>query len=176
MRPPNRPRLSVESLEVRDTPALLYVSPTGSDANPGTAAAPLLTLQKAADRVGPGDTVTAPAGTYAGFNLFASGTATQRITFRGEASPGAGGVVIDRPNPWNSRDGINLEGASFVTVEGFTVKNQPRAGIRAVQDESVVIRNNVADANAVWGIFTGFSVDLLVENNQASRSAQQHGI
>src|SRR5262249_39914068 len=27
-----------------------------------------------------------------------------------------------------------------------------------------------------WGIFTGFSADLLVENNVTSRSASQHGI
>jgi parallel beta-helix repeat protein len=163
--------LRLESLEARETPATLYVSPAGSDANPGTAAAPLLTLQTAANRVAAGDTVNVAAGTYRGFNLTADGTAAARITFHAEP-----GVVIDRPNPWNNLDGINLEGASFVTVEGFTVTGMPRAGIRSVTNEFVVIRDNVADANAVWGIFTGFSSDLLIEGNRASNSAQQHGI
>jgi parallel beta-helix repeat protein len=120
--------------------------------------------------------VIAGAGTYSGFNLFTSGTAASRITFQADPAAGVGGVVINRPNPWNNLDGINLEGASYVTVEGFTVTGQPRAGIRSVANQFDIIRNNVADANTVWGIFTGFSSDLLVENNQASRSAQQHGI
>lgn len=176
MRHRQKPRLAVESLESRDTPAVLYVSPTGADTNPGTAAAPLKTLQSAADRVVAGDSVIAGAGTYAGFNLFTSGTAASRIAFQADPAAGVGGVVINRPNPWNNLDGINLEGASYVTVEGFTVTGQPRAGIRSVANQFATVRNNVADANTVWGIFTGFSSDLLVENNQASRSAQQHGI
>ncbi len=176
MRQRQKQRLAVESLEARDAPAVLYVSPTGADTNSGTAAAPLKTLQRAADRVVAGDSIIAGAGAYVGFNLFTSGTAANRIAFRADPAAGVGGVVIDRPNPWNNRDGINLEGASYVTVEGFAVTGQPRAGIRSVSNQFAVIRNNVADANAVWGIFTGFSSDLLVENNQASRSAQQHGI
>ena len=170
------PRLSVECLEARETPAVLYVDPTGSDLNTGTSSAPLLTLQTAANRVAAGDTVYVGAGAYRGFNLFTSGTAAARITFAANPAAAAGSVVVNQPNPWNNRDGINLEGASYVTVQGFTVTGQPRAGIRSVINEFVVIRNNVADANTVWGIFSGFSSDLLIENNQASRSAQQHGI
>ena len=117
-----------------------------------------------------------PRGAGAGFNLTTSGTAAARITFAANPAAAAGSVVVNQPNPWNNRDGINLEGASYVTVQGFTVTGQPRAGIRSVVNEFVVIRNNVADANTVWGIFSGFSSDLLIENNQASRSAQQHGI
>ena len=176
MRPREQLRLNVESLEARDTPAVFYVTPAGSDGNPGSTAAPLLTLQAAAGRVAPGDTVVVGAGTYRGFNATTSGTAAARITYRADPAAGVGGVVVNLPNPWNSVDGINLEGASYVTVEGFTVTGQPRTGIRSVSNEFAVIRNNVADSNAVWGIFTGFSSDVLIENNQASRSAQQHGI
>ena len=170
------PRLSVECLEARETPAVLYVDPTGSDLNTGTSTAPLLTLQTAANRVAAGDTVYVGAGAYRGFNLTTGGTAAARITFAANPAAAAGSVVVNQPNPWNNRDGINLEGASYVTVQGFTVTGQPRAGIRSVVNEFVIIRNNVADANTVWGIFSGFSSDLLIENNQASRSAQQHGI
>src|SRR4051812_16002194 len=34
----------------------------------------------------------------------------------------------------------------------------------------------MCDQNGVWGIFSGFSDDLLIENNTASRSVNQHGI
>src|SRR5262249_50309002 len=44
--------------------AFLYVSPAGSDANPGTIAAPFATLQRAANVVSPGDVVLAAAGVY----------------------------------------------------------------------------------------------------------------
>src|SRR3954471_23085067 len=72
--------------------ATYYVSPSaGSDANPGTSAAPFATLQHAADRVGAGDTVVAQAGTYdAGFVLGwdtpTAGTAADPIRFL--ADPG----------------------------------------------------------------------------------------
>jgi alpha-N-arabinofuranosidase len=44
--------------------AELHVAITGSDANPGTQAAPLRTIQRAADIAQPGDTVTVHAGVY----------------------------------------------------------------------------------------------------------------
>ena len=44
--------------------AELHVAITGSDTNPGTSAAPLRTIQRAADLAQPGDTVTVHAGVY----------------------------------------------------------------------------------------------------------------
>jgi parallel beta-helix repeat protein len=176
MRSYRNARLFVEPLEARETPASLYVSPTGSDSNSGTATAPLRTLQVAASRVSAGDTVFVRSGTYRGFNLTKDGTAAARITFQADPFATPGSVIINQPNAFTGRDGINLEGASYVTIQGFTVTGQARAGIRSVTNEFVVIRDNVADRNGVWGIFTGFSSDARIENNQASRSQQQHGI
>ena len=173
---PQTPRLSVELLETRETPAVLYVDPTGADANLGTSAAPLQTIQAAANRATAGDTVLVRAGTYRGFNTYTSGTAAARITFEADPNAAPGAVVINLPNTTTKRDGINLEGASYVTIQGFTVTGQPRAGIRAVVNEFTIVRNNVTDSNGKWGIFTGFSSDLTIENNQASRSKTQHGI
>jgi parallel beta-helix repeat protein len=109
------------------------------------------------------------AGHYAGLYLTTSGTAADPITFRGE--PGA---IVDTPNP-TTPDGINLEGASYVIVEGFTVTGAPRAGIRSVVNHHVIIRDNTGDLNGRWGILTGFSDDILIDNNVMSRS-QAHGI
>ncbi len=41
-----------------------HVSPTGNDANPGTPAAPLRTIQRAAELAQPGDTITVHEGVY----------------------------------------------------------------------------------------------------------------
>jgi parallel beta-helix repeat protein len=167
-----RARFSVEALERRELLAgdLFFVSPTGNDSAAGTEAAPWRTLQKAANAVTAGDTVTVQAGTYVGFDLRADGTAAEPITF--SAQPG---VVINQRNN-RTPDGINLEGANYVVIEGFTVIGVDRAGIRSALNHHVTIRNNKADQNGRWGIFTGFSDDLLIENNETSRSEDEHGI
>src|SRR5262245_38237878 len=41
-----------------------YVSPTGTDSNPGSETQPFKTIQKAADLVNPGDTVIVEDGIY----------------------------------------------------------------------------------------------------------------
>ena len=149
----------------------LYVAPTGSDSADGGAITPWRTLQRAANLVRAGDLVIVRAGHYAGFNLTTSGTAANPIVFK--ADPG---VVVDSPNPVRTQDGINLEGASYIVIEGFTVVGLPRTGIRSVTNHHVTIRRNVGDLNGRWGILTGFSDDLLIEDNEMSRSVAEHGI
>jgi len=149
----------------------LYVATTGNDANDGSLGAPWRTLQRAANLVRAGDQVIVRPGSYAGFNLTTSGTAANPILFSAEP-----GVIVNAPNTVRTQDGINLEGASWIAIEGFTVIGMPRTGIRAVLNHHVTIRRNVGDANGRWGILTGFSDDLLIEDNVMSRSAVEHGI
>ena len=149
----------------------LYVAPTGSDSADGGPITPWRTLQRAANLVRAGDLVIVRAGHYAGFNLTTSGTAANPIVF--SADPG---VVVESPNPVRTQDGINLEGASYIVIEGFTVVGLPRTGIRSVTNHHVTIRRNVGDLNGRWGILTGFSDDLLIEDNEMSRSVAEHGI
>ncbi len=150
--------------------ATYYVSPAGNNGNPGTSGSPWQTLQHAADTVGPGDVVVVRAGTYVGFDMRTTGTSANPISFL--ADPG---VVINAPNP-NTPDGINIEEASDIVIDGFTLVGLPRAGIRSAVNDHVTIRNNNADSNGHWGIFSGFSDDLLIENNVTSRSQIEHGI
>lgn len=163
-----------ERLEDRRLLAAYFVSPSGSDSASGASDQPWRTLQHAADTVAAGDSVTVAAGNYAGFNLGTSGTASARITFTAQS-----GAIINSRNP-TTADGINLEGADYVTIEGFRVLNTTgtitRAGIRSVTNTGVIIRNNVADQNGRWGIFTAFSENILIEGNETSRSVQEHGI
>ncbi len=102
------------------------VSPTGSDSNSGTAQLPWLTLQQAADRVGPGDTVTIEDGVYAGFRLRTGGTAQSRIVF---VAHHKGGAKIDTSGPRGDADNISVQSASFITLDGLDVSLARRAGI-----------------------------------------------
>jgi parallel beta-helix repeat protein len=58
--------LAALSLPAAASAAERYVSPSGSDSNPGTLAAPYKTIGKAAAVVAPGDTVYLRAGSYGG--------------------------------------------------------------------------------------------------------------
>jgi hypothetical protein len=154
-----------------------FVDPAGNNADAGNATAPWQTLQFAANQVGPGDRVTVRPGNYAGFHLTTSGNAAAPIEFL--AQPG---VLVNQPNPVRTDHGINLENASHVIVDGFAVTGMNRAGIRSVGVDGdefashVTIRNTHAYDNGRWGILTGFVDDLLIEHNETSGSAIEHGI
>lgn len=164
------------TVDDEDTPITLhyttkFVSGDGSDVTgDGSEAHPWHSLQHAADNVGPGDYVIVMPGKYWGFNLTTDGKPDARITFH--ALPG---VEIDEAFP-GQQDGINLEGADFVTVEGFYVHDMPRAGIRSVNNDGVIVRGNHTDHNTMWGVLTGWSENIIVENNVASQSQVEHGI
>jgi uncharacterized protein (TIGR03382 family) len=145
-------------------------APSGSDSATGLPGAPWATLQHAADQVGPGDLVVVSAGTYAGFNLTTGGSSGAPIVFRAES-----GAVVNSDNA-DTPDGINVENAPWVTIDGFTVAGVTRAGIRCALSEHVTIVGNTAIDNGRWGIFTGFCNDLLVENNDCSGSIDEHGV
>src|SRR5690606_31121337 len=146
--------------------------PTGNDGNPGTEAQPWATLQHAANQVQPGDTIRVRSGNYTGAQFTTPGSAAQPIVL--EAAPGASpAITADNPR---TPDGINLVGAAYMTVRGFTVNGRTRAGIRAVTCSHVTISDNRLDQNGRWGILTGFCDDLVIERNVTSRSAIEHGI
>lgn len=165
------------TIDDEDTPltvtyATKWVSNEGSDVSgDGSEANPWKSLQFAADNVGPGDYVIVKPGNYWGMNVTTDGKPDARITFH--AMPG---VFIDEPNPENHLDGINLEGADFVTVEGFSVADMPRAGLRSVNNDGAIFRGNRSDHNTKWGILTGWAENIIVENNVVSRSQVEHGI
>lgn len=169
--------------------ATYYVSNGGSNAANGLSPATAWqTLQHAADAVGPGDVVVALPGSYVGFNLFTSGQPGAPITFTanpGSAAPNPA-VVVNGNNSFTNKDRINLEGASYVVVEGFTVigTGNPltnRTGIRTVGFPDalaahVTIRHNRIDNCGKWAILSGHVDDLLIEGNECSHSVDEHGI
>ena len=149
-----------------------YVSENGNNSNNGlTPETAFETLQHAADIVTAGDSVLVLQGNYVGFDIRKNGSQTNLIVFKAIEN----NVVIDEKNSVTP-DGINIENASWIIIDGFEVKDQPRAGIRAAVSDFVTVKNNYCHNNQRWGIFTGFTDDLIVENNTCSYSTEEHGI
>lgn len=152
--------------------ATKYVSNSGSNSNSGNSwAQAWLTLQYAADHVNAGDSVWIADGTYVGFDIRTTGTAANPIVFIANGN----NAVINTHNPV-TMDGINVEDADYIEINGVRVINQPRNGIRLVFANHCIVRNTYCDNNFERGIFTGFTDDLLLEYNECLNSIDEHGI
>ncbi len=153
-----------------------YVSPTGNDANSGSASAPWLTIGHAALQATAGDTVYVEAGTYHESVTFAnSGTATAPIVFDGQGVAivdGTGVACCTSPSFVSSNGFIGgntqglftigaSSGVNYLTIQGFTIQNYKTA----------------SSANAPVGVFivgsgTGISVlNNTIQNIQTTAGA-----
>lgn len=151
-----------------------YVSPSGSDSNSGLSPAEaFLTIQKACDLVTPGDSVLVSDGQYSGFDCRMSGSPGNPITFLGLGTQ----VIINQPGPIRN-DGINIENADYIIIDGFQCLDMPGNGngIRLVLSDHCIVRNCYCSGNAERGIFTGFTDDILIEYNECLNSVDEHGI
>lgn len=152
--------------------ATYHVAPGGNDANNGLSqATAFATIQHGADLAVAGDSVVVHAGSYQGFAAMDnSGTSGAPIVFLGDDAD------ITSPCAYNDQDGINVENVSWVVIEGFTVNDMPRTGIRNVLSDHVTIRANSCHSNYKWGILCGFAEHAIIEYNTCSGSEDEHGI
>src|SRR5215210_6880809 len=105
------------TINTRAAGTIYYVSLTGSDTNPGTAAAPFRTFAKANSVLTPGSSLYIYAGTYyQPLKITKSGTSTAWIT----VSALSGAVVIDLQRLASPAVEVR---ASYVTVVGIEVRN-----------------------------------------------------
>jgi len=149
-----------------------YVSNSGNDSWPGTSPdSAFATLQHGADICSPGDSILAMNGTYAGFDLRDGGSQSEPIVFTTTGDD----VWIDQQNPVTA-DGINIEGADWVVIDGFNLTGLPRNGIRVVLAEHVTVRNCYCENCYERGIFTGFANWITIEFNECLGSIDEHGI
>jgi parallel beta-helix repeat protein len=106
-----------------------FVSPDGSDANPGTQLQPWRTIGKAAEMVMPGDTVYVRAGVYnEAVSLDISGTSQKLINFL--AYPGETPVIEgynQLPTTWTAL--FYVEG-DWIRISGFEVRNSRYTGVQ----------------------------------------------
>lgn len=91
--------------------ATYYVSATeGHDAHPGTLEEPCATIQHAADRVLPGDTVIVREGTYT-----KAGAATDYVVRVDRGGTASAWVTFKSERPWGAR----VDGQDFTVLGGW---------------------------------------------------------
>lgn len=121
----------------------VYVSPTGSDSNPGTQAKPVKTITRADALATPGTVVHVAAGTYkvsapalgsVGIKTSKSGTAAKRIKFVSDVKWGAKIVVSGTGITWDAR-------GNYVDFDGFEITGTGRHGI-LTSGSNLTIKNN----------------------------------
>ncbi|TWF79020.1 uncharacterized protein DUF1565 [Pseudonocardia hierapolitana] len=135
-RPPNSVYPAPPTAPALDAAALV-VALDGDDAAEGTAAAPLRTIDAAAGRAQPGDTILVRAGTYEGdVRTAASGTESQRITFIAESPDtrivGVGGT-----------DGAWENEGAYVDIVGFDITGPNADGLYNKGSQARLMRNRV---------------------------------
>jgi pectate disaccharide-lyase len=134
--------------------ATYYVSPGGTDSNPGSANAPFRTLMRGAQVAAGGDTVIALNGTYGHENavtggdnsdsnaspvvLSRSGTPAAWITFKAQHRWGA---ILDCQMTCDAY--FDLADSSYVVIQGFVITHGYREGIHSNgAAHHIVIRGN----------------------------------
>lgn len=145
-----------------------YVSPTGDDANPGTAGEPFGTLQRAADAAQPGDHVYLLDGVYAERLIPPrSGSAGAFVTYA--LAPTATEAVIDGAGLDTDGDGlVFLSGVSYVRLCDLTVRNAPEHGVEvedtweAVAEHIEIIGLTVEDSDDA-AIYVEGASDVVVQ-------------
>ncbi len=130
----------------------LWVSPAGSDSNPGTRAEPLATIQAAidaADNGGQGADVYVAAGTYA-----ESLTLRSRVSVYGGFDPTTWARDINAYRPVVDGDTVAVHGvvSNALTVEGLAVVAADATGVGA--SSIAVFLDNSVDVNLRNNLFT----------------------
>ena len=122
-----------------------YVSPQGSDSNPGTSAQPFRTITRAYNLATAGTTIIVLPGVYTdytsgwGLHLDKSGTATSPITLRSQIR---GGAIIDGLNGADRNAGIYLDG-SYHIIDGFEIRGGPHGGITIYGNFNQILNNEI---------------------------------
>jgi len=149
-----------------------YVASWGNDSYSGLSwDSAFATLQHPADIVVAGDSVFSADGEYVGFDLRSGGLDSLPIVF---VAYGDSVKIVTQNNV--TPDGINIENADWVVIDGFRISNIQRAGIRVAVSQHVVVRNNICDYNGKWGIFAAFADYAVIEKNVCRFSQDEHGI
>jgi hypothetical protein len=165
---PTETRVS-QSYQAVPQSAVYYVSPTGSDTNPGTENQPWRTIRKAADTLIAGDTVYIRSGTYSERVIPKnSGSADHYITYA--AYPGDlvtidGSSVPEKENkePFGLFD---IAEKNYIKVSGLKIINSKKAGVYADMASHIIIEKNYTYNTVSSGIGIWNSNNILVDNNE----------
>lgn len=160
-------RAAPASDEIVAAGRVFYVSPGGSDSNPGTVARPWKTIGKATRTLRAGDVVYIMAGTYREWVLLDdqanSGTAAQPIVYR--AYPGHQ-PVLDGSTVGNAYRGlIEIVRTNHIEISGLTIRNSRVAGIHVRGSQGITLKQNRIERSKSSGIGAWRSSDIVAEGN-----------
>ncbi|MCL4550040.1 MAG: right-handed parallel beta-helix repeat-containing protein [Bacteroidetes bacterium] len=143
----------------------VYTSAVGNDANPGTAAAPFLTINHAISIASSGDIIYVDVGTYAETVLV-----TKALTFRGarygvDARGRVGNESIISSS--NASGSIQIGPvAGTVNIDGFQVSGPPAKALQVTGvTTNVIVRSNIFDSATADGINLFRAQNATVEYN-----------
>jgi hypothetical protein len=132
---------------------IYYIAPNGSNNNAGSINTPWLTLEYAAQRAGPGDTVYVRAGIYypqSSIQLNSINSPEAPILF--SAFPGEI-AVIDGSRTANVSDVFTVRG-QYYEIHGFEIRKARRSGINLFTGSHIRVTGNTiydSDRDAVNG-------------------------
>ncbi len=146
-----------------------FTSAAGNDANPGTQAQPLLTMDAAIALAAPGDTIFVDAGQYVDDSVYI----IKSLTLYGakyETHAGPDAVPVGRFANETELSGTIYIAPSIdnVTIAGFYihVPNSPTHGIN-VRGHNIKVLNNIT--NAATPIFSGVQTGISTRANGPTR-------
>jgi Right handed beta helix region len=161
------------------TGAVFYVSTAGSDSNPGTAAAPWRTIQKALDTLQPNQKALVRGGTYVeNLHMSRAGTASGPISV--EAHPGEDPILQSAgSHPLE----VSSDGGWF-RFRGLTIQDSPgtSGGNVDVYGHHVEISSNEIRQSRDQGIYTDegsqdvYILGNWIHHNGQGIQHQSHGI
>ena len=147
-----------------------YVSPGGSDANPGSISKPWRTLAKAAGEAVAGQTIYVREGTY-NERLVPVNSGEQDNYIIYMAYPGETVIIDGRGVAVPQLEGlVNLESKRFIRISGFQVVNAGEGvangkwnmGISAQKSDHIIIDNNIVNHSYSLGIDIGPASSFIV--------------
>ena len=138
----------------------VYVSPTGSDSNPGTQAQPLRSIEAGVARLRPGAVLVLLDGTWkltSPVVIRQQGTADAWIEIRGAkgTTPTLDASAVDIPwassYPW-VQGAVQVEGSAYVRVRNVHVRDSHLAGFNVASSHHVEIVNCSSRGSFASGI------------------------
>lgn len=122
-----------------------YVSPTGSDSNPGTVAQPFLTIQKGIDQTIAGDHVKVLPGTYIQSDNYLYGQAAQFINRHGTPD---NNIVLEAADPAHKPilrgySGVRVGASSYITINNLIIEDTTHSSLPVYLSDHITLTNNV---------------------------------
>ena len=160
--------------------ATYYVSPDGSDSNPGTEAEPWKTIQKAADTLVAGERVYIKAGTYKeqvipqnsgeeGAYIIYAAYPNNTVTIDGET------VALPPTGEFGNLAGLfDINGKSYIQVNQLRIINAVTDagsnGILVNNSDHIIITGNYIDNTQSSGIGVWASHNIVLDGNEINRA------